>query len=106
MRLLPLATRGRVPLRGGGTMSGEKFGALNGGNGKGTHREEAFFIVRKMTPLQRRLFILVDEWLGIALCLYLWKTHDVLFPYVLTMFLVAVYGISYPLHWWAERKGR
>lgn len=59
-----------------------------------------------MTPLARRTFIAVDEWLGWAACLYLWKTGDVLFPYVLAFHLLATYALSYPLHWRALHKGK
>jgi hypothetical protein len=55
-----------------------------------------------MTPFQRRVFILIDEWLGILLCVYLWRTHDSAFWTVFIMWTSVVYGCSYPLHLWKE----
>lgn len=52
-----------------------------------------------MTPFQRRLFILLDEWLGVLLLYHLRSSHDPFFWPVLAVWVVAVYFVSYPLHW-------
>jgi hypothetical protein len=57
-----------------------------------------------MSPFQRRLFVAVDEWLGILLCLYLWRTNDPAFWWVFGTFVTMVYVISYPWLWWTEWK--
>ncbi len=59
-----------------------------------------------MKARHQRLFIAVDEWLGAALCLYLWKTQDQLFWPVLIIWVVMIYGISYPWYWLSHRKPR
>lgn len=57
-----------------------------------------------MTLFQRRLFVFADEWLGIVLCVYLWKTNDPAFWPVFVAFVVLVYVVSYPLLWRYESK--
>lgn len=57
-----------------------------------------------MTPLERRIFIYLDEWLGVALLLFLHCKHDPFFWWVLPIWAVAIYGISYPLHWRLQAK--
>lgn len=53
-----------------------------------------------MSPLARRAFIAIDEWLGIFLCVYLWRVEDyVALAVFAPLFVVAVYVISYPSHW-------
>lgn len=59
-----------------------------------------------MTPLQRRLVIALDEWLWIALALYLHRTHDPAFWWVFAAGFILIYCISYPAHWRAERRLR
>jgi hypothetical protein len=50
------------------------------------------------------MFILADEWLGVVLCLYLWKTEDRAFWPVLITWAVLVYAISYPWYWLSYRQ--
>lgn len=57
-----------------------------------------------MTPVQRRLFIALDEWLGIVVLLWMHRTHDGLFWPALVFWAVSVYAISYPWHWWKQHK--
>lgn len=59
-----------------------------------------------MGPNARRAWIALDEWLGAALLLYLWRTHDPAFWPVLAWWALCVYGVSYPLHWLALRRER
>jgi hypothetical protein len=59
---------------------------------------------RQVKARHQRLFILVDEWLGVALCLYLWKTDDRAFWPVLITWAVLVYAISYPWYWLSYRQ--
>jgi hypothetical protein len=59
-----------------------------------------------MTAFQRRLFILFDEWIGAVLVLYLWRTGDKLFLPVFIFWGIAIYGISYPLHWYYQYRER
>lgn len=53
-----------------------------------------------MTVFQRRLIILIDEWLGVALCCWCRHYHPDTFWPVLITFVIFVYGISYPSFWW------
>jgi hypothetical protein len=55
-----------------------------------------------MTKIQARLVIMADEWLGAALCLYLWRMHDEAFWPVLSIWATLVYLVSYPLYWWGK----
>jgi hypothetical protein len=57
-----------------------------------------------MQPWQRRTFIAIDEWLWIALCLYLHRVGDPLFLHVLVAGIVLIYLVSYPLYWTAAKK--
>lgn len=65
-----------------------------------------------MTPLQSRLTLMVDEWLGIALCLWLWRQKDyTALAVAATGLVVFVYLVGYPMHWklerrWAEHEAR
>jgi hypothetical protein len=59
-----------------------------------------------MTKFQQRAFIALDEWLGIALLVYLHRTGDSAFWPVLVAWLFCVYIISYPSHWgWFVQRG-
>lgn len=53
---------------------------------------------------RRRIVLAVDEWLSIALLLYLWRTGDRAFWPVLLCVIVGVYVIGYGTQWWAERR--
>lgn len=55
-----------------------------------------------MKAVHRRIFIALDEWLGAGLNVYLYTTASPAFWYVFIFWAVAVYAISYPLHWRAE----
>lgn len=57
-----------------------------------------------MTQLQARLIILIDEWLGVALCCWCYHYHHETFWYVFTAFVVLVYGLSYPLYFFRWRR--
>jgi hypothetical protein len=57
-----------------------------------------------MTAWRRRLVLAVDEWLSIALLLYLWRTGDRAFWWVLGLVVLGVYVIGYSTQWWAERR--
>ncbi len=58
-----------------------------------------------MTKLQARLIILADEWLGIALLTFLWRSGDrEAFWWVLSTWTILVYGVSYPLYWWGKNN--
>jgi hypothetical protein len=60
-----------------------------------------------MSALERRLIILVDEWLWIGLCTYLWHAHREAFWPVFAAGVVLVYAVSYPLYFmWRRRAGR
>lgn len=52
-----------------------------------------------MTRFHRRLFIFADEWLGIALLLYLHRAQDPAFWWVFAAWMVTVYGLSYVPYW-------
>ena len=55
-----------------------------------------------MKDSTQRAFICLDEWLGIFLLAYLFETGSKLFWYVAIPWAIAVYGISYPFHWWGQ----
>jgi hypothetical protein len=58
-----------------------------------------------VTPLQSRVTLAVDEWLGIFTCLYLYRQHDwVGLGVAATALVVMVYAIGYPMHWKLERE--
>lgn len=57
-----------------------------------------------MTPLQSRITLMIDEWAGILLCVYLWRAGDPLFWVVLAGLVVLVYGVGYFLHFRLERE--
>lgn len=58
-----------------------------------------------MTPLQSRLTLMVDEWGGILLCVYLWRAGEMaLFWVALAGLVLMVYAIGYPMHWKLERE--
>lgn len=59
-----------------------------------------------MKARHQRAFIALDEWLGILVAVYLHSTGSSLFWYFVIPWAIAIYAISYPLHWRAERKRR
>jgi membrane-associated phospholipid phosphatase len=63
-----------------------------------------------MTPLQSRLTLMVDEWLGLGLVVGLWLYAgwpvDVLVGLAIAGLVVFVYAIGYPMHWRLERRHR
>ena len=57
-----------------------------------------------MSLFTRRAFLFLDEWLGIALCLYLWRTGDyAALGIVMPLFVLFVYVIGYRSYWKLER---
>jgi hypothetical protein len=58
-----------------------------------------------MTQLQARIIIAVDEWLGIALCVFLHERGSSAFWPVFVAFVVLVYGFSYVPYWYRFRRG-
>lgn len=60
----------------------------------------------RLSPLQRRLFIALDEWAGVLTLLHMQKTDNPYFIYTLAFWAFAIYVIAYPWHWWLEHKGR
>jgi hypothetical protein len=54
-----------------------------------------------VTQAQRRLFILVDEWLGVVLLCWLWHAHREAFWPVAGLWGVFVYGFGYVPYWLA-----
>lgn len=58
-----------------------------------------------MTPAIGRLFLFLDEWIGIFLLLYLWKTGEtLLFAVFLPLWAIAVYVIGYRRQWDHEER--
>lgn len=57
-----------------------------------------------MTTFQRRIVIMIDEWLGWTALLYLYEHKAPPFWPCLVFFLVTVYGISYPVFWWKHDR--
>lgn len=57
-----------------------------------------------MRAVQQRTFIAIDEWLGIAVAIFLHETGSSLFWPFVVLWAVAVYAISYPWYWWSTRK--
>lgn len=55
-----------------------------------------------MQPSTQRAFIALDEWLGMLLSVYLFQTSSSLFWFVCPLWIIAVYGISYPFYWWGR----
>ena len=53
----------------------------------------------RLTILQARAFVALDEWLGGALLAFLRVREDWTFWPVLVVWAVLVYGISYPALW-------
>lgn len=62
--------------------------------------------MRSMTAWRRRKVLAVDEWLSIALLLYLWKTQDPAFWPVAGLVVLMVYVVGYGTQWLAERFER
>ena len=57
-----------------------------------------------MSLCTHRIILFLDEWLGIALCLYLWRTGDyVALAVVAPLFTLFVYVIGYRKYWRLER---
>ena len=52
-----------------------------------------------MRAAQQRTFIALDEWLGILVAIFLFERGSALFWPFTVIWAVAVYVISYPLHW-------
>lgn len=52
-----------------------------------------------MTQWQHRLFIFLDEWLGIILWIYLYEKGDKAFVIVFPAWIIMVYGIAYRSYW-------
>lgn len=57
-----------------------------------------------MKDSTQRAFIALDEWLGIFTSIYLFETSSKLFWIFCPLWAVAVYAISYPLHWWGREE--
>lgn len=55
-----------------------------------------------MKESTQRTFIALDEWLGMIILIYLFEADSVLFWVMLPLWVVAVYGISYPFYWWGR----
>jgi len=59
-----------------------------------------------MSPVARRVFIAIDEWLWIWTSMYIARSAPEFFWAFFAAGFVAVYCISYPLHWRLEFLGR
>lgn len=55
-----------------------------------------------MKEKHQRAFIFGDEWIGMLLSVFLYERGSFLFWIVCPLWLIAVYGISYPLYWWCR----
>ncbi len=55
-------------------------------------------------PIYSRIFIAIDEWLGIFVLLYLHKYDPSLFFPFLIGWAIMVYVVSYPWHWLLELR--
>lgn len=60
-----------------------------------------------MKESAQRAFIALDEWLGIFTLIYLFEVNSILFWFVLPVWVVAVYLLSYIPYWWGlEENGK
>jgi len=57
------------------------------------------------TPTWSRLFLFLDEWLGIALLVHAWYARDWAFFFAFGIpWAVAVYGVGYRMQWAMEKR--